>query len=113
MALAGTSVLEEAEAEGTEGSIMSKLCDNCAVEHCADRNRGQVIFCSSHTAKPIQTHADRIRAENDDGLKETIYAFSLGFKPWCDFHCENEGDDGCDKCIENWLKQPAEVSDHA
>lgn len=60
----------------------------------------------SHT----MTHADRIRAENDDGLKETIHAFSLGFKPWCDFHCENEGDDGCDKCIENWLQQPVEVS---
>ena len=57
------------------------------------------------------TNADRIRADNDDGLKETIHAFSLGFKPWCDFHCENEGDDGCDKCIENWLQQPAEVSD--
>jgi hypothetical protein len=86
---------------------MSKLCENCVVEHCADRNRGQVVFCSSHTTKPIQTHADCIRAENNDELKGTIHAFSLGFKPWCDFHCKNEGDDGCDKCIENWLQQPA------
>lgn len=58
----------------------------------------------------IVTNADRIRAEDDDEIKTEIHAFSLGFKPWCDYHCENEGDDGCDNCIEAWLQQPAEVS---
>lgn len=55
------------------------------------------------------TNADRIRAMSDEELATTIHAIRLGWKGlWCDFHCENEGDDGCDKCIEDWLKQPAE-----
>ena len=54
------------------------------------------------------TNADRIRASTDSELAEDIYAISLGYKPWCDCHCENQGDDGCDNCIEQWLQQPAE-----
>lgn len=62
--------------------------------------------CYIHTR--IETNADRIRASTDSELAEDIYAISLGYKPWCDCHCENQGDDGCDNCIEQWLKQPAE-----
>ncbi len=51
---------------------MSKLCENCVVEHCADRNRGQVVFCSSHTTKPIQTHGDQIRAMSDEELANLL-----------------------------------------
>ena len=55
------------------------------------------------------TNADRIRAMSDDELATTIHAISLGYKDeWCDYHCENQGDDGCDNCIKKWLKQPAE-----
>jgi hypothetical protein len=56
-----------------------------------------------------QTNADRIRAMSDEELATTIHAISLGYKEeWCDYHCENKGDDGCDNCIKKWLKQPAE-----
>lgn len=59
-------------------------------------------------AKP-QTNADRIRAMSDEELATTIHAISLGYKEeWCDHHCENQGDDGCDNCIKKWLKQPTE-----
>lgn len=57
--------------------------------------------------KPKQTNADRIRA-SDDELATTIHAVGLGYAPWCDYHCENRGDDGCDNCIKEWLQQPAE-----
>lgn len=54
-----------------------------------------------------QTNADRIRA-SDDELATMLHAVKMGYKPWCDYHCENEGDDGCDNCIKKWLQQPAE-----
>lgn len=50
------------------------------------------------------TNADRIRAMSDEELTEETHAISRGFKPWCDYHCENEGDDGCDNCIKEWLQ---------
>jgi hypothetical protein len=56
-----------------------------------------------------KTNADRIRAMSDEDLKDSILAVHHGYAPWCDYHCENKGDDGCDRCIEKWLKQPAEV----
>ena len=86
---------------------MKGNCGECERRWYCDINPDE---CDAWPDPVPQTNADHIRADNDDGLKETIHAFSLGFKPWCDFHCENEGDDGCDKCIENWLKQPVEVS---
>ena len=54
------------------------------------------------------TNADRIRAMSDEELATIIHATSLGYKDeWCDYHCENQGEDGCDNCIKEWLKQPA------
>jgi hypothetical protein len=53
------------------------------------------------------TNADRIRA-TDDELATMLHAVKMGYAPWCDYHCENEGDDGCDICIKNWLQEPAE-----
>lgn len=56
--------------------------------------------------KPM-TNAERICA-NEHELATMLHAVKLGYAPWCDYHCKNEGDDGCDKCIDKWLKQPAE-----
>ena len=53
-----------------------------------------------------RTNADRIRAMGDDELADGLLAVSFGMKPWCDFHCENQCDDGCDNCIKAWLQQP-------
>lgn len=55
-----------------------------------------------------KTNADRIRAMSDEELGMFVLAAHLGYKCWCNFHCENEGDGGCDKCIAEWLKQPVE-----
>ena len=63
------------------------------------------LGCDARMVKP-QTNADRIRAMSDEELAEYIHAVSLGWKEWCDYHCENECDDGCDNCILDWLKQP-------
>lgn len=52
------------------------------------------------------TNADRIRATGNE-LASMLHAVKLGYAPWCDYHCENQGDDGCDNCIKEWLKQPA------
>jgi hypothetical protein len=63
-------------------------------------------MCRCHEPK---TNADHIRSMTDEELTNTIHAFSLGWRGqtnWCDFHCENPGEDGCDKCISLWLKQP-------
>ena len=59
------------------------------------------------TPKKPKTNADSIRA-TDDELATMLHAVKMGYKPWCDYHCENEGDDGCDNCIKEWLQQPAE-----
>ena len=64
--------------------------------------------CSHETP----SNADHIRAMSDEELEPMILAFKLGYAPWCDHHCENEGDDGCDTCILKWLKQPAGGADH-
>lgn len=75
-------------------------CSEC------DKTMGSPFCCYEHEEKP--TNADRFHSATNDALKEEIHAISLGFKPWCDHHCANEGDDGCDNCIGEWLKQPAE-----
>lgn len=65
----------------------------------------------TNMATPIteyqMTNADRIRA-TDDELATILHAVKMGYRPWCDYHCENEGDDGCENCIKQWLQQPAE-----
>ena len=67
--------------------------------------------CAAQRAKfglgDPKTNADRIR-DTDEELATMLHAVKMGYRPWCDYHCENEGDDGCDKCIKKWLQQPAE-----
>lgn len=55
---------------------------------------------------PPQTNADRIRAMSDEELENGIRAVSLGHDPWCDHHCKMCGDDNCNSCLANWLRQP-------
>ena len=55
------------------------------------------------------TNADRIRAMSDEGLAHWLIEISLGNKrQWCNFHCEKDGQYGCEKCVLKWLQQPAE-----
>jgi hypothetical protein len=95
--------------------IMRKHCDTCGhydfgeyCKHC-EWPEGK----PPSKWKPVEwwkpdTNADRIRAMSDEELAEEFHAIMLGWNEWCDYHCENRGDDGCDKCILKWLKQPAE-----
>lgn len=60
--------------------------------------------------KPVVSNADRIRAMSDEELAIGIHAVTLGWRgqsAWCDFGCNNPRENGCDKCILKWLKQPA------
>ena len=66
---------------------------------------GHTVVYNS-TAPETKTNGDRLHAA--DELANMLHAVKLGYAPWCDHHCENEGDDGCDKCVEKWLQEPAE-----
>ena len=62
------------------------------------------------TEKP-QTNADRIRAMSDEELEEFIRKIAICYEPWCDRHCNMDGDDNCNLCLSKWLKQPADGED--
>lgn len=80
-------------------------CGTCTVSYYDGVQRG---LPSHFKPKKTQTNADRIRASTDSELEAEILAISLGYIPWCDGHCESQGEDGCDNCIGKWLQQPAE-----
>lgn len=70
-------------------------CKQC--DHCGGKGFLEVPM----------TNSDSIKA-TDNELATMLHAVKMGYAPWCDYHCENEGDDGCDNCIKKWLQQPAE-----
>ena len=84
-------------------------CKNCPVKHC-DTLTYRGSRCASLRDKfglgDPKTNADHIRSMTDEELEEGIRAISLGSDPWCDHHCEMRGDDNCNICLANWLKQP-------
>ena len=86
-------------------------CKNCPVNHCETMNyRGST--CAAQRAKfglgDPKTNADRIRAMTDEELEKFIPDWSYtnackcGEKPYV--ACNNE----CEKCVSEWLQQPAE-----
>ncbi len=81
-------------------------CINFYKCHYSGQLTGRLTSCPDYKPKP-KTNAESITA-TDDELATTLHAVSMGYKPWCDYHCENEGEDGCDNCIKEWLQQPAE-----
>lgn len=58
------------------------------------------------TPKPM-TNEQWLKGLPKGDLASAIHAFHLGYSPWCDHHCQNKGDDGCDNCIAKWLALPA------
>lgn len=62
---------------------------------------------NSRKERPLLTNEECLKAFPKEELATTIHAFHLGYAPWCDHHCKNEGDDGCDQCILKWLGLPA------
>ena len=90
-------------------------CKNCPVKPCHTLYyRGS--YCAEQRAKlglgDPMTNAEQIQTTKNE-LESMLLAVHLGYAPWCDHHCENEGDDGCDNCRREWLQQPAEVKDNA
>lgn len=98
---------------------MTKNCDTCKYDLfrlCGEEDKTPCDDCYNgnpptkwepgENYEP-KTNADRIRA-TDDELATMLHAVKMGYRPWCDYHCENEGDDGCDNCIKKWLQAPAE-----
>ena len=86
------------------GSMLKKHPEarNCKVEKY-NNFFGMTVF----RVKRPMTNGDRIRAmTDDDELTTEIHAISLGYRPWCDYHCEDDCDDGCENCIKAWCQQP-------
>ena len=84
---------------------VTPITETCC--ECKYVDKGALVPQPSNWIPKVQTNADRIRA-TDDELAVMIHAVKLGYAPWCDHHCENEGEDGCDNCIKKWLQQPVE-----
>ena len=96
---------------------MRKFCSNC--ENHKNDVTDACLHCTISASRPTpsrwtpgenyvpDTNAQQIQGWIRGELKDFILAVSLGHAPWCDHHCANKGDDGCDKCIEKWLQQPA------
>ena len=74
--------------------------------NCQDKEQ-MARYIEEHQPKPM-TNADRIRAMTDEELAKFIPNWSYtnackcGEKPYVD--CNNE----CEKCVSEWLQQPAE-----
>lgn len=86
------------------------MCDRCvgSLSCCLNVN-GKACKERRKRVCPdvVYSNEDRIRDMDAEEIKDSILAVSLGYAPWCDHHCKNQGDDGCDKCIEDWLQKPA------
>lgn len=89
------------------------ICKTCENSYChyAKTDVNQVVSCSGYTEpKKPTTNADRIRAMSDEGLENFIRKVAIRlWEPWCDRHCRMDVDDNCNRCLANWLQQPAEV----
>ncbi len=84
-----------------------EICRHPYCKHAGTRRIGIFVDCANYMPRLFpRNNADRIRAMSDEELAEYIHAVSMGWQDWCDYHCENKGDDGCDNCILDWLKQP-------
>lgn len=80
-------------------------CKNCDI-----RSTCPFYTAPPEPAVPLMTNEKRLLSFNKEELATTIHAFHLGYAPWCDHHCKMQGEDGCDKCILNWLGMPATCS---
>ncbi|HIV96321.1 MAG TPA: hypothetical protein H9745_01930 [Candidatus Agathobaculum stercoravium] len=83
------------------------LCDRCAADCRHERNPNEIVVkCGAY--KPPMTNADRIRGMSDEELANFIPDWSYTKACKCDEHefigCDNQ----CEKCVFEWLKQPAE-----
>ena len=83
------------------------LCDRCAADCRHERNPNEIVVkCGAY--KPPMTNADRIRSMSDEELANFIPDWRHTKACKCNEHefigCDNQ----CEKCVLEWLKQPAE-----
>ena len=93
------------------------VTDNCkdCVSCCAHAGKDREFICPGGVSCKItkrrgMTNADRIRAMSDEELANFIPDWSHTKACKCNEHefigCDNQ----CEKCVLDWLKQPAEES---
>lgn len=92
----------------TDGRYISAESASRCQNHETVKGSGAYLCGVLDERKRKQTNADRI-CVNEHELATMLHAVKWGYAPWCDYHCENEGENGCDNCILSWLQQPAEV----
>ncbi|MBR5306866.1 MAG: hypothetical protein IKU47_08080 [Oscillospiraceae bacterium] len=56
--------------------------------------------CIDH--KPL-TNFERIKAMSLEEMAMFITTTYIGADPWCDRHCEMQGEDNCNRCLAKWL----------
>ena len=83
--------------------------DKCKT--CAHNDDFMICDCCIHAPEledkfKLMTNAEKIRKMTDEELANELRDLVLGWAEWCP-NCKNWGEDGCDKCIEKWLKRPA------
>ena len=83
------------------------LCDRCAADCRHERNPNEIVVKCGAYNSPM-TNADRIRGMSDEELANFIPDWSYTKACKCNEHefigCDNQ----CEKCVLDWLKQPAE-----
>lgn len=82
-------------------------CENCTKYDDCRAGAGLTCPCGAYRPKAI-TNADRIRSMSDEELANFIPDWSYTKACKCDeqefIGCDNQ----CEKCVFEWLKQPAE-----
>lgn len=82
-------------------------CERCTKYDDCRTSSGLTWPCGAYQPKTV-TNADRIRAMSDEELANFIPDWSYTKACKCNEHefigCDNQ----CEKCVLDWLKQPAE-----
>lgn len=79
----------------TDNGQCKKYSDNTFTSYCVDGP------CPDDTP----TNADHIRGMSDEELEDGMRKIGFGYRPWCALSCV----DNCNRCLLDWLRQPAET----
>ena len=85
-------------------------CGSCIGKTLCGEPEDTALGCVNRVAGKPMTNADRIRAMSDEELASLIMGIP-------DYPCDEkipagECDEKCEKCILEWLQQPAEEAEH-
>ena len=87
---------------------MKPICITCKADCHNAGTTSKIVDCSQYKPGRVLTNADRIRAMTDEELANFIPDWSYTKACKCDeqefIGCDNQ----CEKCVFEWLQQPAE-----